>query len=653
VYNSISKTLLKEQVTTNLNNALKNATGVTRLWESTGRGGDGAEYYTMRGFSVQPTIVNGMPNISNGTIDPINIETLEVIKGPSGTLFGSSLISYGGLINIVTKKPFEKFGGELGFVTGSYGLNRFTADINTPLSEKVFARINASYHYENSFQDAGFNKALYLAPSLKVVASEKLTFLLNTEFKNSQSTNAPMIFLSRYSPLSFHNLDIFEKYYKTSFTTNSLSIENPTFGMQAQALYKISESWTSQTVVSTSNTKANGYYHYLWDNANGDAFTRFISRRNGATYSTDIQQNFIGDFKIGELRNRMVVGVDYLHNTLDNNSTGWVANGVVSLADGSDTGVFTPVAVDDLLLNSSEGKSRAETKIVSGYISNVLNILPTLSAMASVRVDNFNGKPMYATSEVKSQTTVSPKFGVVYQPIQGELSVFANYMNGFSNLAPAQVSDMDGSNPTIKIFEPERANQWEAGVKGDLLENKLSFTASYYNILVSNKTMTDPNNPNNTIQGGEVSSKGFEVSIIAQPFKGLSLITGFSHNEAKVVKDATDGGYLEMRPEEAGPANLFNFWANYRAPEGTMLKGLGLGFGANYASEHKTLNRSNIGTFTLPSYTVFNAVLSYDAEEFSVNLKADNLANTKYYSGWSTITPQRTRTVSLGVNYKF
>ncbi|GAL80264.1 ferrichrome-iron receptor [Algibacter lectus] len=132
VYNSISGELLKEQVVTNLNDAIKNATGITRLWESTGRGGDGAEYYSLRGFAVQPSLLNGLPGLNNGGLDPSNIERIEVIKGPSGTLYGSSLISYGGLINVVTKQPYETFGGEISYTSGSYGLNRVTADINTP-----------------------------------------------------------------------------------------------------------------------------------------------------------------------------------------------------------------------------------------------------------------------------------------------------------------------------------------------------------------------------------------------------------------------------------------------------------------------------------------------------------------------------------------
>src|SRR5690606_957799 len=113
-----------EQNITNFNDALKNATGITRLWESTGRGGDGAEYYSMRGFAVQPTMVNGLPAINNGTIDPANVESIEVIKGPSGTLFGSPNVSYGGLINITTKKPYMKDGGAFSYTMGNFGMNR-------------------------------------------------------------------------------------------------------------------------------------------------------------------------------------------------------------------------------------------------------------------------------------------------------------------------------------------------------------------------------------------------------------------------------------------------------------------------------------------------------------------------------------------------
>jgi len=653
VYNSIPATLLKEQVVTNLNDALKNATGVTRLWESTGRNGDGAEYYSMRGFAVQPTMVNGLPALTNTTIDPINIDNIEAIKGPSGTLFGSSVISYGGLINIVTKKPTNNFGGEISYNTGTYGSNRVTADINIPVKDKLAVRVNSAYTTEESFQDAGFSNSFFIAPSLKYEVSDKLTFLVNTEFYKSTSAKASMLFLSRYSPLSFDSMELFDKNYKKSFTSNELTMNNNSFNMQMQALYKLSNNWTSQTVLSKSSTKTNGYYQYLWDSANGDEFTRYISKANGTFYTTDIQQNFIGDFKIGNMRNRVIAGLDYYNSRLTNGGPGWVANGIVSLIDGTDTGDLTQAGTDALLTGTYTGNTEANQEIMSAYVSDVLNITDKLSVMASLRLDHFDGKAsQWDSEETKGQTALSPKFGAVYQIIENKVSVFGNYMNGFKNVAPTTVADVDGSNPRIKEFDPEQANQYEFGLKTNLYKDIVSASISYYNIDVKNRVMTDPNNINNSIQGGEVESKGVEISIVASPFKGFNVITGFSHNESEVTKETPGDGYLGLRPEEAGPENLFNLWANYTITSG-KLKSFGLGFGGNYASEYKTLNRANIGTFELPAYTVLNSSLSYDNNKFNVSLKLNNLLNEKYYSGWSTVTPQRLRSITAGVTYKF
>ncbi len=653
VYTVVTNELLKEQVVTNLNDALKNATGITRLWESTGRNGDGAEYYSMRGFSVQPSMVNGLPALTNGNIDPINIDNIEVIKGPSGTLFGSSVISYGGLINLVTKKPNANFGGELSYNSGTYGMDRITADINIPLKDNLAVRVNSARQNADSFQDAGFSNSFFIAPSIRFEANDKLTFLINTEIYNSTSAKAPMIFLSRYSPLSFSNMELFDRNYKKSFTSNDLTINNQSFNMQAQALYNLSSTWTSQTVLSRSSTKSNGYYHYLWDSADGNNFTRFIASVNGGNYTTDIQQNFIGDFKIGKLRNRLIVGLDYFDTTVKNGGSGWVSNGIVSLVNGTDTGDLTQAGTDALLVGTYSGNTEATQKIFSAYFSDVLNITNRLSVMASLRFDNFGEKTSTEEdNENKDQIAFSPKFGAVYQIIENKVSLFGNYMNGFQNVAPTTVADLDGSNPRIKEFDPEQANQFEIGLKTSLYKDIISATVSYYDITVKNILMTDPNNINNSIQGGEVVSKGVEVSFTTTPTKGLNIIAGFSTNKSEVTKDTPNAGYLGLRPEVAGPETLVNFWANYKFSNGN-LKGFGIGFGGNYASEYKTLNRSNIGTFELPSYTILNSALSYDTDLFNVTLKLNNALNEKYYSGWSTVTPQQLRSVLAGLTYKF
>ncbi|HTG57139.1 MAG TPA: TonB-dependent receptor, partial [Niabella sp.] len=265
VYNVISKDLMKEQVVVSFDDALKNAPGVNRLWSSTGRPNDGAGYFSMRGFSVQPTMVNGVPGLTNGGVDPANIERIEAIKGPSGTLFGSSLISFGGLLNIVTKKPYQSFGGELNYTFGGFGLSRITADINTPVNEEKSAlfRLNAAYHNEGSFQDVGFKRSLFIAPSFSYKVNDRLSFLINAEILNAEATNATMIFLNRSRPLIAKTVEELNMDFNKSYTSNDITYKTPTFNLFGQVSYKLSDKWTSQTNIARSVRKSDGYYSYI------------------------------------------------------------------------------------------------------------------------------------------------------------------------------------------------------------------------------------------------------------------------------------------------------------------------------------------------------------------------------------------------------
>ncbi len=133
VYNVVTKELMKDQLVTNQDEALKNVPGLYQLWGATNRAGDGGSWFSLRGFTTQSLVRNGIAGKVNSNSDAANLEKIEVIKGPSATLFGNVLSSYGGLINRVTKKPTENFGGDITYQSGSYGFNRLSTDINTPL----------------------------------------------------------------------------------------------------------------------------------------------------------------------------------------------------------------------------------------------------------------------------------------------------------------------------------------------------------------------------------------------------------------------------------------------------------------------------------------------------------------------------------------
>ncbi|GAB2974684.1 TonB-dependent receptor [Mucilaginibacter puniceus] len=653
-YSVISSELIKEQAITNFNDALKNAPGVDKLWTSTGRGGDGAGYFSLRGFAVQPTMVNGLPGLTNGGLDVANIERIEVLRGPSGTLFGSSLVSYGGLINVVTKKPFDSFKTEVAYTSGSFGLNRFTADVNTPLDKdkKVLLRVNAAYHDQNSFQDAGFRKNRFFAPTLSYKANDKLSFLFNAEILASEGTNPTMLFLDRGTALKVKNIAELGYDPKKSFTSNNLSISNPTTTLQGQMNYRFNDQWTSQTVLSRSTAKSIGYYSYLYEVSQfapgypniPSTFNRYINYQNATTNTTDIQQNFNGDFLIGKLRNRIVIGFDYLSRVAVDNGTGYANVGTITMA-GGETGILSKQNIDAKIAPLAVNNSNTEQETYSVYASDVINFTPTLSVMLSLRADRFSNTGLTTAAASRySQNALSPKLGLVYQPIADKVSIFANYMNGFKNVTPIIVPGQ------TYVFKPSQANQWETGVKVNLFESKLAATVSYYDIKVNNVVRTIA--PNVYAQDGENYSRGFEVDITANPIPGLNIVAGYSHNDSKVTKTNTVSDYLNRRPEEAGPRNMINAWISYRIEQGSV-KGLGFGFGGNYASENYILNRQTTGTFALPSYTVLNASVFYSVQAWSLNLKMDNLTNKQYYKGWSTIEAQTPRAVIASVAFKF
>ncbi|HEY9046698.1 MAG TPA: TonB-dependent receptor, partial [Ohtaekwangia sp.] len=285
----------------------------------------------------------------------------------------------------------------------------------------------------------------------------------------------------------------------------------------------------------------------------------------------------------------------------------------------------------------------------SAYVSDVLNLTDNLMVLAAVRVDHFDNKGNLdeTTGNIidgtsYNQTAFAPKFGIVYQPIKDKVSLFANYQNGFTNKTGA---DFNG-----RSFRPERANQVEGGIKVDALGGKLTGTLSYYDIQVRDLVRTDPAHPNFSIQDGTQVSKGIEAEIVASPLQGFNIIAGFAHNHSEFTK--SDEDVAGRRPNTAGAPNAANFWASYTLQSGGV-KGLGFGFGGNYASDNKVVNSASIGEFTLPAYTVLNATVFYDQTKFRIGLKVDNLTNEHYWIGYSTVNPQKLRSVTGSVTFRF
>ena len=675
VYNTVGKELLTEQLVFTVDDALRNAPGVQRMWEATGRAGDGGSYYNTRGYIVQSQLRNGLAGNVSGDVDAANLEKVEIIKGPSATLYGSALTSYGGLINRVTKKPYETFGGEVVAAGGSYGFHRLSADVNTPLNTaKTLAfRLNTAYQYEDNFQGQGFNRNLAIAPSLSFRPTERLTINLDAELYRGRNVGKQLIFFYFPAPqLGVSRADEVNLDYQNSYMGNGLEQTSRSTNFFGQVNYRISPAFTSSTNFSASRSFSDGFgpYFYLVPDAiaSGDSTAapgaNFLARadqstRNSTEQVYEVQQLFNGDFQIGGRRNRVVLGLDFLRIDSDQNFFGSQLDIVPLNQPGFDYGRFNGETMAALYAAGPPNFTYPVTTKIntySAFASDVLNLTDRLSVLAALRVDRFENQGGRVGGEVPAynQTAFSPKFGVVFQPIKDKVSLFANYQNSFNNRGSYLAYDVAlPDSTTQRVADLEQANQWEGGVKVDALEGKLTATLSYYDIRVENLLRADPR-PEAAArfaqtQDGTQRSQGLEFDVVANPFAGLNAVAGFTYNDSRLERaTALDTG---RRPATASSPYLANLWLSYRLPT-TALKGLGLGLGGNYASDNRIQN-TTASVFTLPAYTVLNASVFYDQPKFRISAKIDNLTNERYWIGYTTMNPQKLRSFVGSVAYKF
>jgi iron complex outermembrane receptor protein len=638
VYIIVSKELMKEQVVTDYNSAFKNVPGAG-IAEVRNQGRTTS---MSRGFPTPQVVRNGVGSFTYTTVDPSNLERIEVIKGPSATLFGSTLSSFGGLFNRVTKKPFDTFKGEISYSGASWDLNRLTFDVNTPLNEDKTAllRINTALHSERSFQDAGFNKNFSFAPSFSYAINDRLSLLIDVEFSAYKATSP-----TRLAPFiggTATSIEDLEIPYKLSFANNTINYTSQQYNIFAQLKYKMSDTWDSQTVVSRTRSSSDGYTVALAMRSN-TTLRQQVTYQESPFYGTDIQQNFIGKFNIGKVKNRVVAGVDYysLRATRNDATVNMPAMDYKKPGDAYNNFTIEKVAPMFTTATFANFVSNDE-ETYSAYASDVVNITERFIAMAGLRVDHYVNNGTYYPSKDSiagnyNQTALSPKFGLVYQIMKDKISVFGNYMNGFSNVSG---SDFEGN-----TFKPNQANQIEGGFKFDL--DKISATLSYYDIQVTNVTRDDPDHINYTIQDGTQLSKGFEAELIANPISGLNIVAGYTYNDSKYTK--SNASVQGLRPATAGSPRTANLWASYRIVKGSA-QGLGIGFGGIYGSDYYMTNTTTF-KFSIPSYTVLDASLFYDQPKYRLGIKVDNLTNEKYWS--YRLAAQNPMRITGNLTFKF
>jgi iron complex outermembrane receptor protein len=640
VYSVIPKELTTEQMAVDFKSVFKNVAGSGQPQVTV----QGLSRYSTRGFFSANQIRNGMPINTNSEVDLANIERVEAIRGPSGTLFGAAAVSYGGLFNRVTKRPYETFGGEVSYSGGSWNLSRLTADVNMPLNpdKTALLRVNTALHKETGDLDQGFSDTWLVAPSLSYQVNDRLSLLADAEIYERKGTSSYLLGVSGTKKAK--SVDQLPMDWSRSYTNNSLVMVTPAYNFFGEANYLLSEGWKLQTNVSYGSTKPDvaGINRTIYN----DSLMRLSQMRQFFSANTEqVRQNLLGDSRLLSMRHRLLLGVDYLHQNEDWTYTS--INQDIDTINLNRPRTFANIDMDLLTANAAKlGKTGLvrNSFVYGAYASDVVNLTDRVSLMLGLRFDKFDNRGQLnprtgIATGIYEQKSFSPKLGLVYQPIKDQVSLFANYMNGFKNVT--------ANSFTGEKFEPEQAYQSEVGVKAETLKGRVAGTVSVYYIQVEDVVRSDLAHPTFSIQDGTQESRGVEFDVAFNPFPGFNVVAGYAYNESEFNKANAD--VVGRRPANSGPEHGANLWASYRLSSGAA-RGLGFGVGGSHAGEQFYANTATY-QFTVPSYTLFDATVFYDRPSYRVGLKADNITDELYWGMY--LAPQPGRRLIGNVTYKF
>ncbi|NJN24904.1 MAG: TonB-dependent receptor [Cyclobacteriaceae bacterium] len=545
----VNQELMQDQVIIDFNQAIRNVTGMVPHYPGTT-----VQLATKsRGFEVRPSYRNGYPNLINAPRDVANIEEMVVLRGPSGTLYGTSggdLNSPGGLVNVVTKKPMESFYGSAGLTLGSWGLLRSTLDISSPLNEdkSVLFRVNTAVERSSSYVDLENTGRFFIAPVFTFKLSPSTELTIDGEFLRNKSTDVQWASISEwnYVPDALPNLP-------ASLNVQSSDAFNLTevSTVQGTLNHQINNTWRLNLNFGYGRVGRESWIAYA-EMASDSLADRYTWARDRVNNTLGAQLNLNGEVNTGSIKHNLLFGADYLRRESD-----FEKRGQFVYVDQVNIYEAIP-AIQDSSLRQSRNWARITTSsdyFTGIYVQDLISLSDRLTVVLGGRLDYFEqGDNLNLTtgtiSEGYDQTSFSPRAGVVFQPIKDRISIYGNYSTGFTN--------QDGEDFNGDRFDPISYTQMEAGIKGELWQGRLIPSIAIYEIIGTNILVADQENPGFSIQEGEQLSKGFEVELIANPVKGWSILSGYSYNDPEYSKsDANQGN----RPNGL-PKTSFNLWTS-------------------------------------------------------------------------------------------
>jgi catecholate siderophore receptor len=646
----ITQQAMKQQAVTTLQDALRYAPGITL---NSGEGGAHGDNINLRGFqAIDAFFLDGIRDPGSYTRDSFDLESLEVLQGPSSVLFGNG--SPGGVVNQSSKDATLAPRRDASVEFGTNDEARATIDVDQPIGPNAAVRLNLMGD-TTGYADRDYvqQRRWGAAPSLALGLNTPTTFTLNyyhQEENNIPDYGIPFLF-GEPAPVNRSNYYGLKNYDVTQTDVNIVT---------GALKHDFNDD------LSLTNTFR---YAYYWSNYRvsaphfGDDFTGGApvpgtpladilvyrdrpSSEGTQTYLTD-HTDLTARFDTGPLTNTLITGFEIGRQTSDFERFDNEFQGIDGIAP---TPLLSPNANESAPAQYTiDAKPDTSSDVYGVYATDRIGITSTVSLDLGVRYDRYDTRFNDSLNDVgyhHVDTGWTPKVALVYHPTDAQTYYFS-YTTSFDPAVSYLTLASDSKEPA-----PETANTYEVGAKVRWLGGLLESTGALFRIDSANVVISDPDDPtlqevpgsNQRVQGVELTTNGYLTST-------LEIYANYTYIDPEITASSIPGEVGKQIPEAA--RNIANLWIDYE-PSDVWRFGTGLNYvGHRYADSMNTAN--------VPGYILWNAMASYQVTNaIRLQLNVQNITNVEYFAGAyysdpteNHVLPGQGRVFTLNTSFSF
>ena len=649
--------------------------------------------YTMRGVGFYDSTLSASPTVAVYTDQVplpfsamtteagLDLERVEVLKGPQGTLFGEN--TTGGAINYIAAKPTDHFTAGFDESFGRFSQNSLQGFISGPLTDNLKARLSASVDGGDGWQHSNVNNSTLGAISkdagrllLDWTPTDKLSVELNLNgWLDNSDNQAPQRIATFLSVPSAPQAAAILAYpypalnaQSADWSTNIAPLQHHDYFMQAalRANYILSDAITLTSITAAEQYRTNSY-----DDFDGTALNVSNNRTTG--YINTISQELRASGKVGKLN--WVTGGNFETDATYDKLYYWFGDATTS-------------QVGPYHMTYTSNFTKQDVKTGAVFANGEYEILPNLTLQGGARYTVTNRDFSGCTQDIPGGglvgafqfletifrnpslpfvsippggcVTFNTQFAPIVTPLQQKLDEHnLSWRTGLSYKTPnsglvyvtfAQGYKAGGfpttSASTVAQYTPVKQEgllAYEVGFKQPFFENHMQANGALFYYDYSNKQLEgrvlDPvfGPLSALVQIPQSHVEGAEASIVALPIMGLRVSVAATYLQTRI--DAFTGyNNAGVLGNFAGSA--FPYSPNWQVvSDGTYNWTLNNGMGA-YAGASLTYNGASNGSIGDNSFLKINAYSLLDLRagvtsadgRWRFELWGRNVTNTYYWT---------------------